>query len=117
MKSEQLPLNDIPNEQKLTMSKAMLAHGAEKVQKNVDELTSSSLKRVLKVICHVHLADELLEKKVDISLNEKEQMLIDNIFALQETVFGHQALVHEIEKGTGLDNNTNIETTLEITNE
>ncbi len=92
-----MKFDDVPNEDKVTMSKIMVAHGTEKVEKLIDKLSSAGLKRVLKIVSHCHLADALLDRNINFNLNEDEQNLIDSIFALQETVFGHQALVQEVE--------------------
>lgn len=111
----------IPNEQKVIMSRAMLGHATEKVEKIVDSLSSSSLKRVLKIVSHTHLADALLDKNINFNLDEKEQTLIDSIFALQETVFGHQALLQSIKgeeenpENSGLEQ-TDLTTSLEENN-
>jgi hypothetical protein len=94
--SELKDFNSLNNNEKFNVSKDLLLQEALKVAKNIDDLTSSSLKKVLKMVSHTHLADALLERKVDLALEEKEQKLIDNIFSLQELVFGHQALMQEL---------------------
>jgi hypothetical protein len=88
--------DDLTSEEKLKTSESMLMYGSGKVNELIDGLTSSSLKKVLKFVSHIHLADTMLSKTVDTKLSEKEQKLIDQIFALQENVLGHQALQEEI---------------------
>lgn len=112
MKSEPTPFDDIPIEDKIIMSKNMVGHATEKVDKLVDGLSSAGLKRVLKIVSHCHLADALLDRNINFHLSEPEQNLIDSIFALQETVFGHQALTQEAEENNNSD--TSIETDLSI---
>jgi hypothetical protein len=120
MKSNSLPqaFEEMSNEQKLEGSKFLVNTGIDTVGKAIDELTSSSLKRVLKVVSHIHFAEALVEKNGDYNLNEKEQNLIDKIFALQETVFGHQALVKEISENdnNSTDMTTDLTTSLEENN-
>lgn len=109
------------DDEKLVMSKMMLAHSSEKVDKLIDGLTSAKLKRVLKLVSHAHLADALLDRNINYNPGEVEKDLIDSIFSLQECVFGHQALLKEL-KGEDSPENSGIETTnltvsLEDTNE
>jgi cystathionine beta-lyase family protein involved in aluminum resistance len=107
------PLEPSSNEDKVVMSKIMLGSGLEQVSKAIDSLSSANLKRVLKIVGHVHIAESLLERKSDLELNDAEQTLIEKIFALQETVMGHSTLVQEVETvESGLetvDLSTNIE--------
>ena len=86
------------NEEKFNASKELLVRESANVASKIDNLTSSSLKKVLKMVCHTHLADALLEREVNLKLEKKEQRLIDNIFSLQELVFGHQTLMKEINE-------------------
>lgn len=87
--------------EKLKMIATMeVAHGLEKVSNTIDGLTSASLKRVLKTVCHVHLAENLLDRD-SAKLEEVEQGLVDKIFALQESVLGYQTLMNELEGNTG----------------
>lgn len=68
-----------------------------KVSNEIDQLTSSELKRVLKTVTHVHMADSFLGGE-DVVLKENEQSLIDNIFQLQESVLGSLQLQNEIKE-------------------
>lgn len=102
MKSKAETFANIPNDQKLVMSKAMVGHGLDIVTKSVDEMSSSNLKRIIKILSHTHFAEEVLGRELSIKLEEKEQKLIDSIFALHETLLGHQALVKELEEQSGL---------------
>jgi hypothetical protein len=106
-----MKFDNISDEDKLQTSTMVLASESERVGKQIDDLTSASLKRVLRTVCHVHLADALLEKPHHIDLNEKEQKLIDTIFALQENVMGHQVLMKEIFEAQN-DGQTNLNTDL-----
>jgi len=115
MKSNDPMMEGVPNEEKVTMAKIMVAHSSEKVAKAIDGLTSASLKRVLKAITHTHLADAILEKETKFDLSEEESSLIDTIFALQETVMGASTLIQEVENGSqenGLEQ-VSLTTTLE----
>jgi hypothetical protein len=85
---------DATIEQKLLMGKMMIAQGLEKVDGEIDKLTSSALKRIIKIMSHIHIADAILEKHPPV-LKKEEQNLIDNIFALQETIFGYTTLNEE----------------------
>ena len=100
MKSDNLPtsFDEMSDEQKIEGSKFMVNTGIDTVGRAIDQLTSASLKRVLKVVSHVHFAEAMVDRQGDYDLSEKEQNLIDKIFALQETVFGHQALMKEINE-------------------
>jgi Zn-dependent oligopeptidase len=118
MKSnETTPFDSLPNEQKELMSKMMVAKSVETVEKTIDDFTSANLKRVLKILSHVHFANAILERD-NPNLEEKEQNLIDYIFNLHETVLGHQALLNEIKgeqenpENSGLEQ-TSLETSLE----
>lgn len=114
-----MKFDDIPIEDKIIMSKNMVGHGTEKVEKLIDNLSSAGLKRVLKIVSHCHLADALLDRNINFSLSEDEQNLIDSIFALQETVFGHQALIQESENTDNPESSieTDLTVSLEDTNE
>jgi hypothetical protein len=107
-----MKFDDIPIEDKIIMSKNMVGHGTEKVEKLIDKLSSAGLKRVLKIVSHCHLADAMLDRNINFNLSEDEQNLIDGIFALQETVFGHQALVQESENTNNTE--SSIETDLSM---
>ena len=74
---------------------AELERGIIKVGASIDALSSSGLKRVLKAITQVALAEELVNGK-SIQLNEGEQVLVDRIFAFQENVMGFIQLQNEI---------------------
>jgi hypothetical protein len=87
--------NSISNEKILETAIANVARGMEKVGPALDKLTSASLKRVLKTITHVHLAEGIVKGK-HVELNETEQRLIDQIFALQEDVMGYTQLYNEL---------------------
>jgi hypothetical protein len=102
--------DSLPDEQKLTMSRIMVASASEKVAKLTDELSSAGLKRVLKLVSHVHIADAILGREQKFDISEKEQVLIDTIFNLQETVFGHQTLKEELERNADPVQEEGIET-------
>ena len=87
--------NLISNQQILETAIANVARGMEKVSPSIDSLTSSSLKKVLKTITHVHLAENIL-KGSKVELNEAEQKLVDHIFTLQEDVMGYMQIVNEL---------------------
>lgn len=111
--------NELPEDAKLVISKNMVGHGLERVIPTIDKFTSAKLKRVLKAVSMVFIAEKTLNEKAELPLEEDEQKLIDDIFALQETVFGHSRLVQELEQNKKEENNfetsndANIETTLE----
>lgn len=111
--------SNLPEDAKLIISKNMVGHGLERVSPTIDKFTSAKLKRVLKAVSMVFLAEKTLNKDAILKLEKDEQKLIDDIFALQETVFGHQALVNELEKAKNeeTDNEISLETTLEKENE
>lgn len=106
--------NEIPNDQKLIISRNMVGHGLERVAPAIDKFTSAKLKRVLKAVSMVFLAEKTLNEDATMDLKEDEQKLIDDIFALQETVFGHSRLVQELNgEIKEKTNDVNIETNLE----
>jgi hypothetical protein len=98
------------NEEKIEKARSLaiggIARNSEKVSKSIDDLSSSGLKRVLKTICHVHIAEEMLGKG-SFELEEKEQVLIDQIFNLMEDVMSYTQLMNEI----------NAENTMEVSDE
>ena len=112
-KEGQVPFDQMPDEDKLMMSKIMLDSGARQIDKAIDEFTSANLKRVLKILSHVHIANAILDKEENIELNDKEKDLIDKIFALHESVMGHKLLQDEIEKSSSDNLEANIESSLE----
>lgn len=87
---------------KLVMSQVMVGHSVDKVSKQIDNLSSSGLKRVLKIISHVHFGEAVLGL-TPIQLKEDEQVLVDSIFELQETVFGYTALKQEADQKSNND--------------
>ena len=91
-----MPSNAFSPDQAKDLATAEVAHGVEKVDKAIDKLSSSNLKRVLKTVCHVHAGEQLLGRHVK-PLKEEEQDLIDIIFALQESVLGYAQLMEEIK--------------------
>jgi transcription initiation factor IIE alpha subunit len=64
---------------------AQIEHGYNKINDEIDELTSAQLKRVLKAITYVHQAGHLLYNK-EVELSEEENGLIDRIYAFQEPI-------------------------------
>jgi len=76
-----------------------VARGMDKVGPSIDKLTSSRLKKILKTITHVHIAESILKGK-DVILDEEEQKLVDSIFNLQEDVMGYMQLQREINEKT-----------------
>lgn len=70
------------------------------VSPQIDSLTSSSLKRVLKATTHSFLADSIINN-TNFQLSEEEQGLIDNIFKLQEAVLGYMTLSNELGLNQG----------------
>lgn len=122
MKSNsQVPFDDLPNDQKLLMSRIMLDSGVKQVNDAIDKFSSSNLKRVLKVLSHIQIANAILEKEDNFELQDKEKDLIDKIFALHESVMGHGLLKSEVEKGeNNLEENldssleTDLTTNLEV---
>jgi hypothetical protein len=109
-----MKFDDSSIEDKINMSKLMVAHGTDKVEKLVDSLSSAGLKRVLKIVSHCHLADALLDRNINFNLSKAEQDVIDSIFALQETVFGHQALIQESENTDNLESSIQTDLTMSL---
>ena len=94
----------ISNEQLLEAAIRDVARSMEKVGPQIDKLTSASLKRVLKTVTHVHLAEHITQGK-QMELNETEQNLVDHIFGLQENVLGYMQLDREINGTKQEENN------------
>lgn len=109
-----MKFENVSNEDKFQASTVTLASESERVAKKIDDLTSASLKRVLKTVCHIHLADALLQRPHNVDLNEQEQGLIDHIFALQESVMGHQVLMKELFEENQNDNKVDLNTDLTV---
>lgn len=105
-------------EELILASKISMSSGLRQVAQSIDKLSSANLKRVLKIVSHVHVAQELTGQQSDISLNDDEQNLIDRIFALQESVLGHSQLIEEAKTAqeTNVVDNT-INNTIGETNE
>lgn len=59
--------------------------GIEKISPVIDSLTSSELKRVVKSISHVAVAEHLLNNK-EVTLSEKESKLVDMLFSHMDNV-------------------------------
>lgn len=82
-------------ENAMQMSMVNLGRSLEKVNSGIDDLTSASLKRVLKAITFSHVSEEAQSGK-KLELNEQEQNLVDRIFQLQEDTLGHLQLTEEL---------------------
>ena len=117
MTSETRGFDDLSDEEKLVFARAQLGHGRDKVDSLINDLTSSKLKRVLKLVSHIHLADAHLGVNSNFNLSEEEKVLVDTIFALQEDVMGYEVLASEINKKQQEDGQVDLETSLETTNE
>lgn len=87
----------ISNDQLVDLAKTNVRRSLEKVEDVANNLTSASLKRVLGMVSHIHLAHSILLSNKKFELNETEQKLIDNIFRLQEDVLGYTELMNEVK--------------------
>ena len=67
-----------------------------RVSSQIDSLSSSELKRVLKSVSHVHIAEDIIHNK-QTKLENKEQKLVDSIFHLLEDIMGYTQLKTEID--------------------
>lgn len=88
--------NSISKEQLLATALQDLNRGVGTIAPMIDKFSSSNLKRILKTITHVHLAEHITQGK-QVELNVEEQKLIDSIFRLQEDVMGYLQLEREIK--------------------
>lgn len=103
--------NSISKEKLLEVALQDLNRGVRTIAPMVDKFSSSNLKRILKTITHVHLAEHITQGK-QVELNADEQKLIDSIFRLQEDVMGYLQLEREI-KGESVKEINNEENTNE----
>ena len=101
--------NSISKEKLLEVALDDLNRGASKIGPTIDKFSSSKLKRILKTITHVHLAEHITKGK-QMQLEADEQSLIDSIFRLQEDVMGYLQLEREIKGDTEPKETNNEET-------
>ena len=87
---------EIDPQEALKLTVAAIASNFEKVGDTIVGFTSAKLKRVLKVITHASLAEEIITGK-KLELEEDEKKIIDKIFLLQEDVLGYIQLKTELE--------------------
>ena len=89
--------NDLTEEQQNLFNDLKL--GVERSVKivgpKIDELSLKGLRRVLKVVSHLHEGEHILHNKVT-KLHEDEQKVIDGIFAAQEKIMLFMALMKEL---------------------
>ncbi len=117
MKSN-IDIANMSDEDKLNASTFMVSINLDKTGKMIDSLSSASLKRVLRAIGHVSIAEVQLGNDPSFDLEtEAEKKTIDTIFELQETVFGHQALLEELNKKESNINETDMSVSMEAKNE
>jgi len=76
-----------------------IERGYNKINTEIDELSSADLKRVLKAITYVHQAGDLLYSN-KVELSEQEAGLIDRIYAFQEPIMmlQHQLMQEGMEE-------------------
>ena len=78
--------NELPSEEELKeVLVKEIERGYNKINAEIDELTSADLKRVLKAVTYVHQAGNLLYNE-EINLSSAEAGLIDRIYAFQEPI-------------------------------
>lgn len=76
------------------LAKDEVTRGLAKLDPQIDEMTSASLKRVLKAITFVSMADDLVNGN-KVELQENEKRLIDSIFKFQETMIGFTSMLDQ----------------------
>lgn len=92
-------------EEMLQIAIAQVASGNAKLGPEIDKLTSSNLKRILKAITYVRLSDEILGHKPD-PLLPQEERLISAIMTHQENVMGYLQLNDEVNGTNETEENT-----------
>jgi hypothetical protein len=76
---------------------ADMAEGIAAIEPVINGFTSSKLKRVLKAVTHVNLAEELLSGKPT-KLEEDEEKLVDQILFHQENTISYEMFMQGINQ-------------------
>ena len=73
------------------------------INEDIDGMTSSELKRVLKAITYIHQAGHLLYNE-EVELSEKESKLIDRIYSFQDPILMLQSELLNMNSEEGEEN-------------
>lgn len=101
--------DNMPTEEELKEALVQeIERGYNKINTEIDNLTSAELKRVLKAITYVHQAGHLLHNK-EVELSDEESGLIDRIYAFQEPILmlQHQLMQEGMEEAVSEEGDNN----------
>jgi len=91
-------IKDISEEKILQAASNEVKKGYTRLKPQIDAMSSASLKRVLKTVTHVAVAEHLITGE-ETTLNGEEQKLVDSLYLHMENTISFLEVMNQHNKG------------------